>query len=182
MHGLLFTFGVLASGFCVAAPTLSGSAVVVSGDTLDVAGERVRLRGVDVPGLRQLCRRAAGVEWRCGLLAKVELARRIGGRPVACEGDERDGYGQRVATCMVEGADLGAWLVERGWALAAENGPLEAELEARAAGRGLWHDRFEPSADWRLAASLPPYSEDEGPLDACACAARHKSFRRVSPP
>ena len=159
-----------------AASPLSGEAVVVAGDTLEVSGERVRLHGVDAPGLGQACRRAAGIEWRCGLLAKLELARHIDGRPIACDGDERDEFGQRVAICAVDGAELGAWLVERGWALAAENAYAANEAEARKAGRGLWHDSFTPSADWRLVAALPHRSEDENALDACSCAARHKSF------
>ena len=56
------------------------------------------------------------------------------------------------------------------------------EAEARGAGRGLWHDDFTPSADWRLAAALPHRAEDENALDTCACTARHKSFRRSSTP
>ena len=182
MKRLLVCLGTLAFWTSAAAIPLSGEAVVVSGDTLEVAGERVRLRGVDAPGLGQICRRATGIEWRCGLLAKLELARHIDGRPVACDSVEHDEFGQRVAICTVDGAELGAWLVERGWALAAGNRHAVVETEAREAGRGLWHDSFTPSIDWRLAAALPHRSDDEIALDTCACAARHESFRRSTQP
>ena len=155
---------------------------MVSGDTLDIAGERVRLRGVHAPGLGQICRRAVGIEWRCGLLAKLELARHIDSRPVACDRDGHDEFGQRIAICEVGGLELGTWLVERGWALAAGDEHEAVETEARRAGRGLWHDSFTPSADWRLAAALPHRAEDENTLDACACTARHKSFQRSAQP
>ena len=179
---LLLCLASYAYGASAAAAQISGEAVVVSGDTLEVGGERVRLHGVDAPGLGQTCRRAAGIEWRCGLLAKLELTRRIGGRRVACDADETDEFGQRVAQCEVEGADLAAWLVERGWALAAGERLAAIEGEARKAGSGLWHDSFAPSADWRLAATLPHRPEDAGALDTCACTARHKSFRRAAQP
>ena len=179
---LLLCLGTLVFWASAGASQLSGEAVVVSGDTLVVAGERVRLLGVDAPGLGQICRRATGIEWRCGLLAKLELARHIDGRPVACDSVGHDEFGQRVAICNVAGAELGAWLVERGWALAAGDAHAEVEAEAREAGRGLWHDSFAPPIDWRLAAALPHRSEDENALDACACTARHKSFQRSAKP
>ncbi len=178
----LLGLGALVFWTSAAATALSGEAVAVSGDTLEIAGETVRLRGADAPGLGQVCRRATGIEWRCGLLAKLELARRIEGRSVVCDGDERDEFGQRTARCEVDGSELGAWLVERGWALAASKGHARAESEAREAGRGLWHDRFTPSADWRLAAALPHRAEDGNALDTCACATRHESFRRSAQP
>ena len=157
---------------------LHGPAVVLAGDTLEIAGERVRLRGVDAPGIAQRCLRDAGVEWRCGLLARVWLGRRIGGRSLACEGGERDGYGQRLVACRVDGITLDSWLVEQGWAIAAGPEHAQAQATARTAGRGLWRGGFEPSAEWRLAASFPYRAQDERSLDECPCSARHESARR----
>lgn len=182
MRRVLLCFAASGPWTCAAAYELSGPAVVLAGDTLEVAGERVRLRGVDAPGLAQRCRRAAGIEWRCGLLARMKLDRRIDGRSVSCKGEERDGYGQRLATCRVGGDALGAWLVEQGWALAAEPLHAEGEAAARAAGRGLWHDGFEPSSDWRLAAGFPHRIEDQRALGDCSCAARHRHLRQRRQP
>ena len=182
MRALLLCIAASGPWTCATASELSGPAVVLAGDTLEIAGERVRLRGVDAPGLAQRCRRAAGIEWRCGLLARMELNRRIGDHPVSCEGEERDGYGQRLATCRVGGDVLGAWLVEQGWAFAADPMHAEVEAAARTAGRGLWHDGFEPSVDWRLAAGFPHRVEDESAPDGCSCAARHKNLERRRQP
>lgn len=165
-----------------AALEYSGPAVVLAGDTLELGGERVRLHGIDAPGLAQRCRRAGGIEWRCGLLARMELVRHIAGRPLTCRGEAHDEFGQRVASCRIEGAALSTWLVEQGWALAANATLAETESAARSAGRGLWHDGFEPSADWRLEASFAHRPEDESAATACPCSARHESFTRRRQP
>lgn len=179
---LLLCFVALGTPAAFCAPGMLGPADVLSGDTLEIGGERVRLHGVDAPGIAQRCRRDAGIEWRCGLLARTELVRHIDDRPVACEDEGHDAFGQRLATCHVDASSLGAWLVERGWALAADATYAEAEAVAREAGRGLWHDGFEPSADWRLEAEFPHRAEDENALSACACTDRRKSMLRNRQP
>ena len=179
---LLLCFAVLGTPAAFCAPGMTGPAGMLSGDTLEIGGERVRLHGVDAPGLAQRCRRDAGIEWRCGFLARTELVRHINDRPVACEDEGQDAFGQRLATCRVEASSLGARLVERGWALAADATYAETEAVAREAGRGLWHDGFEPSADWRLEAEFPYRAEDENALSACACTDRRKSMLRNRQP
>ena len=94
--------------------TVSGSARVVDGDTLDVGAVRIRLHGVDSPESRQSCV-AGGRRWACGERATRALAGRIGGRTVACE--ERDRYGRIVAVCRDGGEDVNAWMVSQGWGL-----------------------------------------------------------------
>ena len=46
------------------------------------------------------------------------LRERIAGRSVECAERDRDRYGRIVAVCRVGGADLNAWMVEQGWAVA----------------------------------------------------------------
>ncbi len=50
------------------AETLSGPARVVDGDTLFVAGERIRLHGIDAPEKDQTCS-IDGRDWACGIAA-----------------------------------------------------------------------------------------------------------------
>jgi endonuclease YncB( thermonuclease family) len=57
-----------------------------------------------------------------------------------------------VARCEVGGTDLGAWLVEQGWALAYRrygSAYVAQEDRARAGRRGLWAGTFVPPWAWR---------------------------------
>ena len=139
--------------------TVSGSARVVDGDTLDVGAVRVRLHGVDAPESRQSCV-AGGRRWACGERATRALAGRLGGRTVACE--ERDRYGRIVAVCRDGGEDVNAWMVSHGWALAYRRYSRDyvgEETAARDARLGMWRGDFVPPWDWRrgerLAGSWP---------------------------
>jgi hypothetical protein len=56
-----------------------------------------------------------------GLQAKEALAAKIGSAPVACNVKDKDKYGRTVAACFAaegKGGDLGAFLVENGYAVA----------------------------------------------------------------
>lgn len=131
----------------VAARRMVGLAVATDGDTLRLAGERIRLRGLDAPELDQSCRRA-GADYPCGREALRALADIVADTSVTCEGWERDRYGRRLATCRASGRDINRILVEQGWAVAF--GDYEdAEAEARQAGRGLWAGDFDMPKAWR---------------------------------
>lgn len=43
-----------------------GRATVIDGDTIEIAGERIRFNGIDAPESWQRCATAARVEYRCG--------------------------------------------------------------------------------------------------------------------
>jgi len=129
------------------APDIAGTAQIIDGDSLVVAGVEIRLYGIDAPEYRQYCFRR-GRPWRCGIDATRTLRALIASRPVACRAREEDRYGRTVATCAVAGADLGAAMVAGGHAVAYGAYQLE-ERAARNAGRGIWSSRFETPADWR---------------------------------
>lgn len=54
----------------------AGAVRVLDGDTLDVAGTRVRLFGIDAPETAQTCRRS-GRDWGCGAEAAQRRRRRL---------------------------------------------------------------------------------------------------------
>jgi endonuclease YncB( thermonuclease family) len=154
----------------VAASTaISGTAHVADGDTLRVGATRVRLLGVDAPELSQRCgddgRRVA-----CGAMAAEWLRRRVAGRPIACEAVDIDRYGRSVAICRVGGADVGAAIVEAGWATAYRRYSMAyvgQEARARAARRGIWALGFEPPAAYRRErrlADVPPAPDPRCPI------------------
>ncbi len=85
---------------------ITGKARVIDGDTIEVAGQRIRLHGIDAPESRQLCRRD-GERWQCGKDATSALKAFLGGRPVSCDELDRDRYRRIVARCAVDGVDIG---------------------------------------------------------------------------
>lgn len=133
------------------AVVLTGPAEAVDGDTLDLAGERVRLLGIDAPELDQPCRRD-GAAWACGRWAQRELAARLRGQVVSCEGAQRDRYGRLIATCRLGDRDLGRDLVREGRAFAYRRYSMAYvpdEAQAARAGQGLWAGSVEWPEDWR---------------------------------
>jgi endonuclease YncB( thermonuclease family) len=134
-----------------ASAVFSGRAEVVDGDTLRVGTETVRLSGVDAPELSQRCGPSAR-QTACGALAARWLRARLGGGHVICREVDRDRYERRVAVCRLAGDDVGASMVEAGWATAYRRysgAYVDAEGRARAARRGIWATGFETPADYR---------------------------------
>ena len=137
---------------------IQGRALVVDGDTLEVAGTRFRLAGIDAPELEQLCSTdgdvlaASSTTYRCGEQAASALADRIGSNPIVCEPQVTRESTVLVAVCRLDDEDLGAWMVRSGWARAYPvNSSLYAPQEklAQAALEGIWRGDFLDPWDWR---------------------------------
>jgi endonuclease YncB( thermonuclease family) len=94
---------------------ITGPARVIDGDNIDIAGERIRLHGIDAPESAQTCV-AGGATWPCGQSATAALVAFIGDAPVRCGEQGADRYGRTIATCYVQGEDIGAGMVLNGWA------------------------------------------------------------------
>lgn len=138
----------------VAAPAraeVTGKPRVIDGDTLEIAGERIRLYGIAAPAPDQTCT-ADGAEWSCGQEATFALIFETAYHWVTCKGDNRDRAGRLVAVCTIGPYDLNALMVRKGWALADRryaSDYVDEEEEARAARRGLWKGEFVAPWDWR---------------------------------
>lgn len=138
-------------------PCLVGPAKIIDGDTIVVAGEMVRLHGIDAPELDQtsLWR---GEHIACGMMAMAALEALTAGVTLRCVGVERDRYGRLVAKCFSpNGVDVGRRLVLAGWAVAYRRYSrdyIDAEDKARKARRGMWRGTFTKPWEWR--ASSPP--------------------------
>ena len=133
---LLFAFSVFLSISAAAHAELAGAAVIISGDTIEVQGRRVRLTGVTAPGGDQLCV-SAQAQWRCGMVARLKLDQRIGSSSVICREQGVDRHGRILGRCRVDDGqrmELNRWLVTSGWALASgDHGQAYREAEERAA-------------------------------------------------
>jgi endonuclease YncB( thermonuclease family) len=93
---LLLTLHLTAS---LAHADITGPARIVDGDTIEVAGERIRLHGIDAPESKQTC------EWQgktipCGRLATLALIDLTAGAEVTCKTREKDRYRRWVAVCQ----------------------------------------------------------------------------------
>jgi endonuclease YncB( thermonuclease family) len=128
--------------------SLDGRVHVVDGDTIHLNEAKIRLKGIDAPEMEQSCRRS-GRSYACGDVARRALIDLVSGSQVQCRASGRDRYQRILARCTVNGRDVGARMVEDGWAVSYGR-DYEAE-EARAAdrGAGLWSGEFERPQDWR---------------------------------
>jgi endonuclease YncB( thermonuclease family) len=129
---------------------------VIDGDTLEVAGHKIRLHGIDAPEPRQSCQRQGAV-WLCGKEASLAMRELVRDAIVQCEALERDRYGRIIGRCKSNGMDVSESLVSMGLALAyrkySEDYVLEEE-KARSANRGVWSGDFIPPWDWRRGGRL----------------------------
>lgn len=147
---------------------ITGTPTILDGDTIDVRGRRLRLHGFDAPETRQRCLDADGQPWACGEAATSALSAWVGEHPVVCRPLETDRYGRTIASCRVDGRDLGAFMVREGWAVAYRTYSLRYvrhERSARRAGRGIWAGELVMPWDWRRGARVEPF---EPPPDAPA--------------
>ncbi|MGQ0672576.1 MAG: thermonuclease family protein [Hyphomicrobium sp.] len=167
LRPVAFALAVVVSG--AAAPTppaaaaakvVSGRASAVDGDTLDVAGVRVRLEGIDAPENAQTCGRSGPRSWLgsmlgswpCGRKAQRALADLVGSAEVTCESRGHDKYGRMLGVCSVDGRDLNAAMVRSGmaWAFVKySKAYVVEEAVARSAGAGIWQGEAEPAWVYR---------------------------------
>ncbi len=126
---------------------VTGVAQVTDGDSLRVNGVEIRLKGIDAPELRQTCERD-GRPYRCGQEARSVLLRRLSESEITCRIEGRDRYRRALATCSLDGDDIGAWLVEQGWAVGYRDYERE-EARARSRSVGLSAGTFQRPVEWR---------------------------------
>jgi endonuclease YncB( thermonuclease family) len=146
-------FGARPPGTPISTAPISGAARIIDGDSLEIAGVRIRIFGIDAPEWRQQCRDARGEPYACGREATRALDRLIGGRTVTCTPVTHDRYDRDIATCEVIGRDLGDAMVRAGhavdYARHSRGRYAAAEQEARTAKRGIWAGEFEEPETWR---------------------------------
>lgn len=132
----------------IAEPTIKGRASVIDGDTIEIAGQRIRFDGIDAPESWQSCKDENGKAYRCGKAAADALdAFLSASRPTACTVSGFDRYERAVAECYrADGEPVNSWLVKNGYALdwpRYSNGRYAAEQRAAQAARvGVWKGDF----------------------------------------
>lgn len=136
--------------------TLTGSARVIDGDTIEIGGERLRFNGIDSPEMAQTCEDGNGRSYRCGAAAGQALGRFLdASQPTRCDVVSRDRYGRLVGNCFrADKASVSAYLVRNGFAMNwTRYGGTYAhdERAAKAERRGIWSGSAQPPWEWRAA-------------------------------
>jgi micrococcal nuclease len=127
--------------------TVSGRAYVIDGDTIDLAGVRIRLFGIDAPEL----------DHPFGNNAKWALVRFCKGQTIRAEIDGEPSYDRSVARCYLpDGRDLSAEMVKAGMAVdwPKFSGGQYARMEPSGIRKKLWR------CDARQKGRMPPRLPD----------------------
>lgn len=135
------------------APVLQGKvSKILGGDKIIVNGMPVRLYGIASPVLGQNCTDAHGRGYDCGYISARKLQEIIGSDAVSCKIMNQNNQGDLMAACSVSSFDIGAVMVEAGWAIALPNiTPVYVpyEQKARQNKAGLWEGRFQTPWEWQ---------------------------------
>ena len=129
--------------------TITGKAYVTDGDGVRVAGQEVRLAGLDAPEWDQKAKHKDGYWFNHGKRVKSALIRKLGGEHVSVSVEGTDKFGRLLGTVTCGGSDIGEWLVREGHAIAAYDDRYKRiERGARKAKRGMWAHahNFDPRA------------------------------------
>ncbi len=170
----LFAVAMALTLSSVASADLTGTALIVDGDTITISGTKIRLSGIDTPEKNQTCRKAS-ITWRCGYKATETLRDWTYTKEVRCLGDTKDRYGRLIANCFVDGYNVNARLVYEGLALAYRKYSKQyvpEEDKARAAKRGMWAGEFVAPWDWRKGKRL---DQEEAPIACCKVCKKGKA-------
>lgn len=140
-------------------PAIYGPAKVISGDTLQINGRYFRLYGVDAPENNQSCADSTGRSYRCGSQATAWLRSWLQNNELECRVMQKDSKGNMVGTCSLGAYDLGAALVNAGWAVAYVKYTdvyVPYQLQAQENRNGLWQGEFYMPWDWRTLQARKP--------------------------
>lgn len=124
----------------IADPEISGFAFVQEDGALKLSGTLIYLFGIYVPPTEQSCYTFVRPP-PCGPRASLALDFKTSGQLIHCAPIATNPDGSLCARCSSEGEDLGAWMLQRGWAVALQNAPAEyltLERIAHAKNIGIW--------------------------------------------
>src|SRR5258708_5435120 len=114
----LLAIAVLLLPAMAEAADITGVPKIREGDHIQTGNPRIRLGGIDAPGVDQLCLNPQGERWPCGVPARDELIKHADNKSWPCHTRQTiDRRGRTVARCEVDGEDIQKWLVRNGWAV-----------------------------------------------------------------
>jgi endonuclease YncB( thermonuclease family) len=170
MRSRIFLVAALLSIVLPACQSSAATAIVRDGSTLQLGNLTYRLDGIDVPTVDQLCIDEHADSWTCGIEARDQLTKLIGGRQVRCDdlGPDPAFKKRHIGVCKVEGetTSLSQLLVRNGFALnveASATGRFQVdEARAKEDRQGLWKGCFAAPREFRT-------GKKDGALLGAAC-------------
>ena len=136
----------------------AANATVRDGSTLQLGNVTYRLDGIDAPAFDQLCIDEHADTWTCGIEARDQLTKLIGGRQVRCDdlGADPSARKRHLGACKIEGetTSLSQLLVGQGFALNVESSATGRfktdEARAKEDRQGLWKGCFAAPREFRV--------------------------------
>lgn len=158
MRSRIFLVAALLSIVLPASHSWAATATIRDAGTLQLGNVTFRLDGIDTPTVDQLCIDEHADVWTCGIEAREQLTRLIGGKQVRCDdlGADPTYKKRRLGVCKVEGetTSLSQLLVRKGFALnleASASGRFQTdEARAREDRQGLWKGCFVAPREFRV--------------------------------
>ena len=151
----LLNFGKKDNGFGLNPedyPFVEGYASAVTGSMLDINGLHIKLLGLEAPYMQQTCTSKFGQSYNCGQSSKNWLQDWLQNKIVKCHIISPENNGRATGVCFSEGYDVGAVIVNAGWAVAyTKNTEIYVPYEQQAGEkkRGLWAGTFYKPWDWK---------------------------------
>jgi endonuclease YncB( thermonuclease family) len=177
----LFPIFSLLGAILLATPSLAANAIIRDGDTIQLGDVTYRLDGIDAPEFDQICIDDHADPWSCGIDARDQLTKLIGGRDVHCDdlGPDKLFRKRHVGVCTVQGdsTSLNQQIAQMGLAITIESAlkvhAKDDAAKAQADKRGLWKGCFVAPQEFRL-------GKKDGALIGGSCRAdRDKEIRAV---
>lgn len=133
-------------------PTIKGRIeTIVSGDVFRMGQYTIRLFGIASPLVGQNCTDQNGHSYECGYVAARMLKNFVSGDEISCRIMNVNAQNELMAACSVGTFDIGAAMVEEGWAIALPTiTPIYVPYQTKAqqAKKGLWAGRFQMPWEW----------------------------------
>lgn len=133
-------------------PAIQGISNVVKGDTVTLMGKVVKLFGVAAPDISQTCADSQGRGYRCGQQAISWLSGWLADNMLKCHILGEDNRGVLTGVCMLGQYDIGAAIINAGWAVADTRQTqiyVAYQNQASQNRRGLWQGKFYMPWDWQ---------------------------------